>query len=362
MFRSKVRESPDNKQLSPKENIITTIATFEKPKICCYDVSKDLIKCLSDMHYHVYEGSLGKIVKVENSPGSGHFCLLNYKNPANAHEYDVFIFDMSENDEIDFNQADHQKKRIRTEKDIYLYCSYPMNVFDPRAYSSRLINQSIQYNLSKKRLVITFADEFRNTKYFIAEKKDRFAEIQNEETVSNYSFMPSGFSYSSNKTGKNIKISITNQTLVSILSKHLKSMEYHITFDHPIRWNNNTSEKDKNFIPLLLNEVDEVVGFFQILDNIWLLVLPFVEKKELLIKDLFMSFLPDVLPDLFPEDEKHNWKNREEYFLPNHKLLLEEELEIKKRYEKELEDISIKIKKNTSEYSYLHDLLTFTGD
>ncbi|MCG8479083.1 MAG: hypothetical protein MI724_08320, partial [Spirochaetales bacterium] len=60
------------------------------------------VEIIASRHYSVYEGSLGSIVRFNDSYsyGKGHKCLLNSDIPSNLHEYNVIIIDMCSKKEI----------------------------------------------------------------------------------------------------------------------------------------------------------------------------------------------------------------------------------------------------------------------
>lgn len=78
---------------------------MKRTKICCFDISRDIIDYLSE-NFEVYDGSLGKKVEIKYGYNGVQYLLANYDIPDNLHEYDVIIDDMYKDNIISY------KKRI----------------------------------------------------------------------------------------------------------------------------------------------------------------------------------------------------------------------------------------------------------
>ena len=81
-----------------------------------------------------------------------------------------------------------------------------------------------------------------------------------------------------------------------------------------------------------------------------------------MLKILFNEILYKDFSEYFPYINLNSWKNNKEYLLPNVKELNTKKELIKKEYEKKLEEVENEINSNNKKYSFLHDLLTETGD
>ncbi len=66
--------------------------------------------------------------------------------------------------------------------------------------------------------------------------------------------------------------------------------------------------------------------------------------------------------NIFPEVEESLWLNQPTYYLPRQEELLKEKEELIAKYNESLAVLDKRIEKNNNEYSFLHKLLTATGD
>ena len=74
------------------------------------------------------------------------------------------------------------------------------------------------------------------------------------------------------------------------------------------------------------------------------------------------NIAPTIHPTLFPNSSQKKWTNSKEYSLPNHQKLLAEKEAIRKEYELKTKKKETEILDNNKKYSFLHEILTETGD
>ncbi|NLK96473.1 MAG: hypothetical protein GX272_00115 [Epulopiscium sp.] len=364
MFSKKKKNKQKMIQESKEEKEEIKISKlYKKPKLCSFDLKESDRILLNEAGFEVYKGSFGPVVKIQNDYNKGHNCLLNCDIPDNLHEFDILIFDLISKNVIDYKPEDHVKQNVTTKQDLYLYCGYPKNIFDPRPYSSSLITKQLSDMIEKDSMVIVFANTFNEIEYEISNNDSgRYANIIDTVKKNNYGFLPNGIRYSGNKSGKNIKVSNKATIFHSSLNKYLDMMDYRIVFYHPKDWVNGKSVESKSFVPLLYNDSDEIVGYAEVNNKQWVFVFPEIEQKGPFIKELLTEVLPSVTPQIFPEHTTASWTKAPDYFLPNHKELIEEKNSIMKRHERELNDINEEINTNTEKFIFLHKILTASGD
>ena len=138
-------------------------------------------------------------------------------------------------------------------------------------------------------------------------------------------------------------------------------MEYKATFYHPTKWVNNKRINSDSFMPLLLNNDEDIISYVELCNKQLIIVFPELECKGLFLKELLESILPDIMPQLFPDHQKGAWTKNKEYFLPNESDLFLEKEVLKKKYKDELHEIDIRIAQNKEKYSFLHKILMETG-
>lgn len=336
------------------------IKKYEKPWIFSFDLKNDDFDFLKNSNYHVQNGSLGSIIELKTSEGKGLFCSVNNEYPRNIHEYDILIFDLNNENFIPYKEEEHKRKNVDSNKDYYIFCSYPKTIFNPKPITAIQLQKHIENISNKKSFLIVFGNHSEYVEYDFVDSWKNYPSIESREKFHNYSFLPSNSFLSENKNGK--KINILNSKLKSIFEKYKDNIQYHVTFFHPKHYENNEVKPDGNFVPLIENEYNEIVSYVYFYNNQCILMFPDIFEKGKFLKELLEEVLPTINPDIFPEQENASWTLNEDYFLPNQKKLIKEEKDIIARHNKELENISKKINENTKEYEFLHKIIVSTGD
>ena len=259
-------------------------------------------------------------------------------------------------------QKNHKRKHIKGRSDLSLVSSYPETLFDPRALSSAILRNNLSTFMEKESILIVFADEQEKLTYYPVSITLRGPEHLNSEDHWIYDFyddMP----INRNLAGKDTVVVFNKESeIANLLIRHNNDATYSITFDHPTHWKDNNRTKDKNFIPLMCTGHDEIASFARTRENNFTFFFPFFQNKGQFLVDFFDKVLPGICPKLFPHNTQFLWKTFPEYRLPNENELENEKKLIEEEYTKKIEEVEAKIDANRQEYSYLHDLLTQTGD
>lgn len=328
-----------------------------KTKICCFDVQQDIVDYLRD-EFDVYDGSYGVNVNIQNEISSGGPVPLhmNHDFPENLHEYDIFISELHNNEEIVYKRDEHTFSRVTGDSAVCFGCEYPTTLFNPKPFGSEILRANIE---SHKRFTIHIIFQGENTKvnYRIYNEYMRF---ERDYNFSNYGCINEviGISISGQE------VTCTEDDISKILfEKFLKEIKYLQTFKHPKIWNHSAQreEKDTRFKPLLLNKLGNIVSFIWLSDDEFIIVLPQLESKLELLKLVFKEVLYPYFSDYFPTITEGRWINNKEYYLPNKLNLIAGREQIVEEYKRKLEEIDNAIAANDSEYSFLHNLLTATG-
>jgi hypothetical protein len=171
---------------------------------------------------------------------------------------------------------------------------------------------------------------------------------------------------SSNKTGKKVVVSDIREDIKTFLQKHSKNFIYEIVFQHATEWLQDERKhvKRDDFVPVLLNSNDEIVGFIDFsLGGSAVFAFPQLQdgKKDFLL-ELVDELLPGLFPKIFPYSEQFSWLKSKNYLLPNQANLLANKVKLEDEYKTALVNIDEEIEKNQYKYKFLHDLITETGD
>src|SRR5690606_41254938 len=67
-----------------------------------------------------------------------------------------------------------------------------------------------------------------------------------------------------------------------------------------------------NFVPLLLNERDEIVSYAHFIEKSIVFVFPDIADKPNFVSELFKTYLPEIVPEIFPFHGEFQWLDRSE--------------------------------------------------
>jgi hypothetical protein len=329
----------------------------ERPRICCIDLQEETIAEFKKAAYNVHEGTLGAKIKVPNSFGNSHRLLLDYKFPTNLHEFDIIVMDLDNYNTKEYASKEHSKEGFTGQESFYLQSNYPETLFNSRPLSSHILKIRLSDILNRRYLIIVFSSESSDTQYQGVSVSSKGSKLLPEESHNIYSFAEN-VPTSRQILGKELKVSETPNRLQSLLEKYKKDTIYNQTFYHP----SNEDALDKNFIPLMENMNNEIIGFYQ--SSAWqeLIILPQIKDKTNFLLEFFDKIAPSIYPELFPSSTTFDWRTQKEYWLPEHSALLQEKSNIQKDYEAKLASCDAKIEANKEKYAFLHDILTETGD
>lgn len=360
IFGKRENNNDQNKIISKEKNDESLI--LEKPRICCLDIAKDDIELLTNSGFNIYSGSLGKRIKVPNTRSKeNHQVLLNFDFPPNLHEYDIIIIDLDNAQTIDYKPEDHIREDHTGKSAVALLSSFPETVFDPRPLSSGILNNHINQIGKKNHLFLTFTTSSYEVEYEpvkITEGYISRQDIRKERIYSFLDYVP----ISRVKYGKEMIVTDIKADLKKLLLKHLEDASYNQIFHHPTKWENNKNVLDPNFIPLIKNSDDEIVSIFEARENFYIFFFPQIKLKGNFIKDFLIDIGPNLVPDLFPYSTTFSWKSDENYLLPNQEKLIEEKKKIQTEYDSKLKLKDDEILNNYDRFSFLHEILTETGD
>lgn len=334
---------------------------IEKPQILTLNLTDKSNDTLANKGYNLYRGSLGKLVDTKNEKYKFKYHLLNYDFPANSHEYDIVIIDFSNEEVIDYNKSDNKRSENKTENNTYLLCKYPQTIFDPRGLSSHAFVKEIREILKKDCLIIVFQNESVDIEYKIVEENGDRPISKGTQEANFYELVPN-FYLEQNKIGKETKVIPNNGELTSFLEKFNKDFTYENTFYHPRIWDNDEKIPDPRFYPLILNLNNEIVSYVYFTEKLGVFIFPVLEDNSNFLLGFLETIAPSLQPKLFPYSSKNKWTESTDYALPNQLRLIEERKKIESDFKKSLEVKDKEINANNDKYSFLHKILTETGD
>lgn len=354
--------------------------TKEKPKICAIDLDINIVKAIESNDLHCFSGTLGNRIKVTNFPNQPTYLSVIHENlPSNLQEYDIIIIDLKNREPIEYCKSDYEEyvSTYTTDERYDFLSSYPNQIFDPRPYSSSFLKDRLKE--CKEILIIVFCYPDLDINYTYNKITSSPSPLKIQTRYSLYEFLPFFKRYENKnpdkslgkpKQGKQVNLSSLNSdfrslslTLTNIISRYTRDFKYYFTFDHPSESDDNKGQKLKrdSFVPLLCNDQQEIIGFFDIPKKIKTLALPQLTDEDKK-KDLIIELLNNDLPEIFHDLTQFLWLKSEPYFVPNHTKLVKDKEDIEKEYKHKLQEIKRKIEDNEKKYKFLHNLITETGD
>lgn len=331
------------------------------PMICLFDFEKDVIQELKRLRFNCTTASFGTNIQVNNKQHEEKLLKLNHDYPSNLHEFDIVMLDMTKNNTEYFDQTKHNLKDTKGAKAHVLLSRYPEQVFDPRPLSINIISDEIKELIKKKSIIITFCRNENMAEYEFVQITSRGAEITGTHSYSNFNFY-NNVAEHFNKYGKKSVIPKEKSKLSPLLEKYLNRIEYGTIFSHPQIWENGKYEKNENFIPLLLNEREEIISYAHFIEKSTVLVFPDIKEKAEFVSELFKTYLPEIIPDIFPFHGEFGWLNNGEYLLPEEAELLLQKKEIEEKYVKDINNIEESIAQLKIKYKFLNDLVSESGE
>ncbi len=336
-----------------QESNTSSIPKFEKPKICLLSLSQAEMDVLKVDFEKVFHGSLGQPIKTKYYHDTYCKFILNYDFPDNIQEYDIFIMDYTNDQTIEYSSSDHERKNTKSSTEYFFVAEHPQKIFDPRNFARQFFFKSINKK-KRKSVVIIFGGHEEKIHYIIRD----FSNYRDEEAheIATYENLGSIINIE-NKCGT--EYSVEPSDFKKLLEKHSIGLNYNVIFE-PDEYQ--FSRFDINFNPLMHNADGEIISFYLKGEGLDLIMLPDINDKALLLKELVSEILPDLYPDLFPFSDKNNWLNQEVYNLPNHKSLSKDLEKLEVDYLASKLQLNKRIDDNKKEFEYLHDLINATGD
>lgn len=359
IFNKKTSEPSVEEKQCEDMNIVPT---NERPRVCCIDIEDEAQKGLKDKGFNIYSGSLGNKISIPNSRRNDkHQVLLNFDFPANLHEFDIIIIDLNYCKNVTYKDEDHIRDKHTGKSAISLLSTFPETVFDPRPLSSLILKERLQEIGDRPHIIIVFSTGNYRVEYESIKIYEDCIERQRVESHGIYSFCDN-FPLSEPKFGKELISCNMSEDLKKLLDSQLSTTTYNQTFYHPTKWENGKNVPKENWFPLIKNANEEIVSICNSTSKSIVFYFPQFENKEIFLCEFLTKIAPELMPELFPFSTTFTWTEHKDYWLPNHSELIEERILVDEEYKNKLTEIDKNINSNRESYSFLHNILTGTGD
>ncbi len=334
---------------------------IERPRICCIDLSDDVVSSLRESAANISVGSLGSKIEVPNinsSSESTHFIKLNFDFPNNLQEFDIFLLDLGMFHTKIYNYSDHDINKIDNNTSMILVSRFPETEFDPRPLSAAFLNKYLYKINNRPILIIAFSGVAENTEYEILKNSQ---ELQLYQQTNIYSFW-NGVPLDSTQFGsKTIVCKSKDNDLRELLEKYKDNITYNQTFRHPVTWTI-PYPPSETFTPLMTNINGDIISFIEKDKNKTLIVLPQIDDKTSFLLEFLSTIAPSNYTELFPFSTLHKWREQEQYWLPNHSQLIKKKKDLETSSKNKIENIDSEIYENIKDFSFLHEILTESDD
>ena len=334
------------------------MAEILKTNVCCLDLTQDCIDYLKSLDLNVYDGSLGSVYSVRwGGPAYEKTLLVDVDFPINLHEFHILIHDMENPRKRDYKSDEHQITHIDSGDNRHLECHYPVNTYDLRPYGLHKLRAHLNTIKNFRRIEILFVGSENSVEYVsnavATHNPRRLGPLSN---IDDWILL-----VGEEKYGKRVKLGESGISRV-LFENRLNLTRYYRVFVQPTMLKDNKRVPDDNYIPLLVNEDGEWVSYLNYHSDDYIqVVLPQVDDKAALLKDLFENVLLKFFSDYFPDIEAHNWIYHDTYQLTD-EFEIQRRIDDKRReYESEISQLEEKAASIRKKNLPLKNLLTETG-
>ena len=333
-----------------------------KPKICMINIDDDIVNSIKKDNFYITKANLGTRIKTPTSYDETYRCKLDHNIPRNLHEYDIIVIDLlTKENEIEYIKEDQLIEGIN-DTVSYFVSQYPQQIFEPKNLVLQSLNNVIKKMQNKQIILIIFAHTDLYINYHEHTISTQGGSSNNNFTFGTFDFMEPYNRFNNNICGEVFKLSSSGNCIAEKLYKYVEDTSYYTSFKHPKVWDGKNYVDSKIFLPLLENELGEIVSYIEAIDKSLILMLPQFKDKTSVLSELLMDVMPSIVPSLFPELTTFNWKTQKEYWLPGHSNLLDEKEKMNVEYQKKLNYIDNEIELNNKKYNFLIESITETGD
>lgn len=358
MFKKKPKENAtiDSENVTGKDYL----EPYKKPMVFLFDFEESVEDKLKQLRINSHMGSFGTTVKVNNKKHDEKFLRLNHDYPENLHEFDIVILDLTRNQSEEYDPTQHQLNNITGNTAHALLSEYPEQIFDPRPLSIHLASNDIKDLFEKKSVIIAFCGSENTSEYQLVEITGDGARRTRKDKYSNFGYYENFPNYKC-RSGTKVKLPETETKFSPLFQNYLDSINFKTIFYHPTEWIEGENQKNKDFIPLLLNERDEIVSYAHCIGESIVFVFPDIADKPNFVCELFKTYLPEVVPEIFPFHGEFKWLDDGNYPLPGERKLLQERAEIEEKFNKDMAANKEKAASLKIKYKFLSDLISETG-
>lgn len=330
-----------------------------KTNVCCLDLTKECVDYLKGLDLNVYEGTLGSVFHFDWSKSrmSHGNVFIDVDFPENLHEYHVFVADTTNAKQREYKAEEHKTKEIDHPDNKCLVVTEPVSVLDLRPFGSYRLEKAFHSLSSHRRIEVVFIGAYQEVEYISS--RIAYYDPTHVGVFNNYQVW--GLANPTGRAGKRTQFA---DTWISkcLFESRRNALRYYQTFSLPSRWEGDQKVPDERYFSILDNEDGECVSFIYAPDKDFVrIVLPDVEDKAGLLKDLFENLLFTVCSEYFPDIEARNWIYNESYQLPEEREIQNKIDSKRKEFEQEIAKLEEEARTIHDKNIHLKNLLTESG-
>jgi len=322
---------------------------YQNPKVLLLDMDSDVAHRLTKAGYNISEGSLGRPYKVPTS--SDYLPVINNHHLPAYKEQEVVVVDFGRKGLDSGPNGDQDSP----EGEFDIYAKQNLGVIDPRARLATGLTADFDRCFHHGAWFIVFAHPDIGHELVVAERTSyghtgrrpfdggiwRLTSVLNQVGVNRDS-------------GKEMSAADPNSMLGRLLTTHLKEADFTCTLSD--QW-----PLSDNWVPLVRNKYNQTVGAMAKFEKAGgVLILPRLADVPGFLEAVLSDILPELAPQLFPDEEHRGWTQELEYELVRVTKIKEQQETLIKDARTKLAELNTLIDTERVENGWLHDLLTGT--
>ena len=346
--------------MTNSEHQETQAVRYPKPKILLMDCEKPVGDRISTDGFNVSLGTFGRPYRV--SMDDGFHPVICRADLPNYAEQEIIVIDLKVRDIASGPEA--EKCVAYSSKDWW--CSTETGVIDPRPRVMEHAKEGFNRIFRSGGVFLVFCDprQKQNMRLASGNRYGRLESVAQEIESDNWSFLSifsDRFFTFGMEHGNEIFAPEQNR-YSTFLQRHLKDCEFSTVFAPTYLFKQDACKSV--FVPILNNKHGDSVGGL-VVDNEskgLVFLLPHFRNKQEIVHDMIAHLLPDILPQHFPFSERTRWLFATEYEHPEVISLSEDKAKILSEAAEKADAIDLQIENERQRQSYLHGILTKTGD
>ena len=351
MFRKK--DEKNIEIVNENKNVMKEEVLYSQPEILMIDCEESDVKKLRSNGYNIETASFGKIYPILDR--SGNMAIeLNY-DINNIVEKDVIIINMKQRKTDKYIECETFRN---LPSGLYFSTNKNETEFNAINATSYYYKTHFQKLANKDSIIILFADKEYREKYTIKDWDNNYLR-STESELSNFAFLPFRIDVCDNEFTMHKHVNVARGILKNVLKNYKGKIYSRCSFYIPDFLRGRTER-------IIENTYGELTGYMQFEKNDnetlnTLIVLPQFEDTSIVIENILTEVLPNLYPEIFKEFVKDTWTEKEEYLLPDVKIIEDEKEQLEESYSQKIKELEDRKKEKLKENEFLYNIIKSSG-